>query len=230
MRSLLTLSLALMLAMPAAAQKGDGDDKDAIFENAKAFVAAFHDGTTEVIHPDGGPPNKARYTIVHVKKGGKWLLSSVRDADFAPPTNYGHLKGLEWAIGDWADEAGKGDVARVSFAWAREQNFIVSNFHSAFKSITVGGGAQWIGFDPSAKKVRSWTFDFSGAFGEGVWANEGKTWTVKTTATLRDGLKAAATNVLTVIDADTFTLEVKDRTLDGKEMPDVKPIRMKRRK
>lgn len=191
---------------------------------------AIEDGTTEVLHPDGSPPSKARYTIVHVKKGGKWLISSVRDADFSPPTNYAHLKDLEWAIGDWADEAGKGDVARVSFAWAKNQNFIVSNFHTAFKNITLGGGAQWIGYDASTKKVRSWTFEFSGAFGEGMWARDGKSWVVKTTMVLRDGKKASATHVITPIDMDTFTFESKDRKLDGKELPAVKPIRMKRQK
>src|SRR5205085_9007327 len=29
---------------------------------------AVEDGVTEVIPPDGGPPSRARYTIVHVKK------------------------------------------------------------------------------------------------------------------------------------------------------------------
>jgi uncharacterized protein (TIGR02246 family) len=297
-RLLLCFAVALLLAGGVGvAQKdgeGKGKDGDAIFENAKAFVAAFdkgdvkalaafwaedgdytdvrgrhvkgrakieaafketfadakglklridseslkfvtpdvaiEDGTTEVLHPDGGPPNKARYTIVHVKKGGKWLISSVRDADFSPPTNYDHLKGLEWLIGDWADEAGKGDVARVSFAWAKNQNFIVSNFHTAFKNITLGGGAQWIGYDPVTKKIRSWTFEFSGAFGEAVWSADGKSWTVKTALTTREGQRLKATNVITFLDANAFTFESKDRTLNGKELPPIKPIRMKRQK
>src|SRR5262249_17388925 len=45
---------------------------------------AIEDGSTEVINPDGKPPTRARYTIVHVKKDGKWYLSSVRDAMFVP--------------------------------------------------------------------------------------------------------------------------------------------------
>ena len=98
------------------------------------------------------------------------------------------------------------------------------------RNITVGGGAQWIGYDASARKVRSWSFEFSGAFGEGSWSRDGKVWTVKTTMTLRDGKKASATHIITPIDADTFTFESKDRTLDGKELPPLKPIRMKRQK
>ena len=36
---------------------------------------AIEEGTTAVFPPDGGPPSRARYTNVHVKKDGQWLLS-----------------------------------------------------------------------------------------------------------------------------------------------------------
>src|SRR3954453_17906522 len=35
---------------------------------------AVEDGLTEVFPADGGPPTTARYTLVHVKQGGKWLV------------------------------------------------------------------------------------------------------------------------------------------------------------
>jgi uncharacterized protein (TIGR02246 family) len=189
---------------------------------------AVEDGTTEVIPPDGTPPSRARYTTVHVKKDGKWYLSSVRDAPYAAPSNYEHLRGLEWAIGEWADEGEKGEVARVSFAWAENQNFIVSTFATTIKNIAVGGGTQWIGWDPAARKVRAWTFDNDGGFGEAVWTKDGNKWVVKTTATLRDGKRASSTNTITKVDADTVTWQSTDRTLDGKAVPDIKEVRMKR--
>jgi len=61
-------------------------------------------------------------------------------------------------------------------------------------------------------------------------SQDGKTWTIKTTAVMRDGVKASATNVLTVIDADTISLSSKDRKLEGKAMPDLKEVRLERRK
>src|SRR5262245_9405737 len=82
---------------------------------------AIEDGTTARIPADGGPPSRARYTIVHVKKDGQWFLSRVRNAPFTPPSNAEHLSGLEWAIGDWAGETGSGEVERLSFAWGRVQ-------------------------------------------------------------------------------------------------------------
>jgi uncharacterized protein (TIGR02246 family) len=191
---------------------------------------AIEDGVTEVIPADGGPPSRARYTIVHVKKDGNWYLSSVRDAAYSPPTNYEHLRGLEGLVGDWDGEGGKGEVARVSFAWAHGQNFLVAQFTTSFKNVNVDGGTQWIGYDPLTKKVRSWTFETGGGFGEGSWSQDGKTLTVKSSVVLRDGVKASSTNVLTIIDANTISLAAKDRKLDGKEMPDLKEVQLKRRK
>jgi hypothetical protein len=189
---------------------------------------AIEDGITEVIPPDGGPPSRARYTIVHVKKDGQWHLSSVRDAPYAPPTNYEHLRQLEWAIGNWAAEQGKGEVARLSFTWGENQNFILSSFTTTFKNISIGAATQWIGWDPAAKHIRSWTFESGGGFGEGVWTRDGNKWIIKSSATLKDGKKMTATNVVTHVDADTMTWYAKDRTLDGKALPDMPEIKLKR--
>jgi uncharacterized protein (TIGR02246 family) len=189
---------------------------------------AVEDGTTEVIPPDGGPPSRARYTIVHVKKNGTWQLASVRDAAAAPESNYEHLRGLEWAIGSWAEDKKDGEIARVSFAWSEEQNFIISTFTVTFKSISIGGGTQWIGYDAANKQVRSWTFETGGGFGEAVWTQDGNKWTVKATATLRNGKKMTATNIITRIDANTMSWQSQGRTLDGKQLPDVPEMKLKR--
>jgi uncharacterized protein (TIGR02246 family) len=191
---------------------------------------ALEDGVSAVIPADGGPPSRARYTIVHVKKDGDWLLSSVRDAAYSPPTNYQQLAGLESLIGEWAQEGDKGEVARISFAWAHGQNFIIAHYTTSFKNINMDGGTQWIGWDPLAKKLRTWTFETSGGFGEGSLTQDGKTWMLKSKDVLRDGVKASVTNILTRIDADTISMASKDRILDGKPIPDLKEVRLKRLK
>lgn len=189
---------------------------------------AIEDGISETVPADGAPPSRARYTIVHVKKDGQWLLGSVRDAPFAPPTNYEHLRGLAWAIGDWAGEGENGVVERHSVSWAENQNFILATFTTTIKNISVGSAHQWIGWDPIGKNIRSWIFDATGGFGEGSWSNDGKKWTIKTSTVLQDGKKATATHVLTRVDADTITLQTRDRTVDGTRVPDTKEIKMKR--
>jgi uncharacterized protein (TIGR02246 family) len=189
---------------------------------------AIEDGSTEVAGPDGGPPSRARYTIVHVKKDGEWRLSSVRDSVFVPPTNYEHLRSMEWLIGDWADEVEGAEVGRMSFAWSENQGFIVNTYAATAKNLILNSGTQYIGWDPSAKRYRSWTFDSMGGFGEGSWTKDGNKFVIKSNAVLQDGRKMAATNVVTRMDADTISWQGKDRTLDGKPMPDMKEVKMKR--
>jgi uncharacterized protein (TIGR02246 family) len=191
---------------------------------------AVEDGVSEVMTPDGVPPSRAHYTIVHVKKDGRWFLGSVRESPYSPPSNYEHLRGLEWAIGDWAGEGDNGATERLTVSWAEDQNFIHATFATAVKNVRVGSAHQWIGWDPIGKNIRSWIFDVTGGFGEGSWSSDGKKWTVKTASVLADGKKATATYVLTAVDADTLTLQARDRTEDGAKVPDSKEIKMSRAK
>jgi len=207
------------------------DLKLRIESEALRFVTpdvAIEDGQTAVITPDGAPASRARYTIVHVKKNEQWLLSSVRDAAYVPPSNHEHLSALEWAIGDWANDGETGHKEKLSFAWTETQNFIVANFSTDVKDVPVGAATFWIGWDPIAKNIRSWMFDADGGFGDNTWTRDGKKWTIKTTGVLRDGKKLAATYVIGPVDADTITLQSKERSVDGKELPDTKEIKLKR--
>jgi uncharacterized protein (TIGR02246 family) len=190
---------------------------------------AIEDGTSFVIPPDGAPPSRARYTIIHVKKDGKWLLGSVRDVAYTPPGNYEHLRGLEWAVGDWSAE-GKGEAEHLSLAWADNRNFLVGTFAATVRGVSVGKATHWVGWDPQAKRVRSWIFDAAGGFGEGAWTRDGDKWVVKTKSVLQDGKDATATFVLSRGEGDTLTLQLKDRTVDGKPVPDTREIMLKRAK
>lgn len=189
---------------------------------------AIEEGTTGVIHANGGPPSRTRYTIVHVKKDGKWLLSSVRDAAYTPSSNHEHLRGLAWAVGTWLSDPSKGDHDRLSFTWAEHRNFLISSFSSNFKNIKVASATQWIGWDPAAKSIRSWIFDGNGGFGEGAWTKDGNKWIIKTHSLFPDGTKLTATYTLTPGPDATLTLDVTGRTVDGNALPDRKEIKLKR--
>ena len=50
---------------------------------------------------------------MHVKRDGKWLLDRVTDVDDdesdkkppePPPSNFEHLKELDWMVGSWVDK------------------------------------------------------------------------------------------------------------------------------
>jgi uncharacterized protein (TIGR02246 family) len=189
---------------------------------------AVEDGTTAVLAPDGTAPSRARYSNFLVKKDGQWFLASVREAAYVAPSNYENLRGLEWVIGEWQDENPGGELARVSFEWAPDQNFIVSTRTVETKEGVLDRGTQWIGWDPVTKQIRSWNFEADGGFGEGAWTKDGDKWIIKTTSVLADGSKVTATNVVNPISADSISLQSKEQTLDGKALPDTEETKMKR--
>ncbi len=190
---------------------------------------ALEDGLTEVTSPDGGPPSAARYTVVHVKQEGKWLLESVREAIAVPPNNAEHLADLAFLIGSWTEDVEKGGNAKASYSWYEGQNFIVNTFDITMQDVSVAGGKQVIGWDAAAKKPRAWAFFFNGGFAESVWSKDGDNqFKIAVVGQTRDGVKMTATNVLTKIDADHFSFQFTDRIVDGKPIPDDKPVKMKR--
>jgi uncharacterized protein (TIGR02246 family) len=188
----------------------------------------LNDGITEVTPADGGPPTTARFSAVLVKKDREWYLQGVRDAVASPPSNADHFEDLEWLIGEWAGETDRGESGTATFNWAHNENFITSEFATTLNGIPVYGGNQWIGWDAIDKRIRSWSFYSGGGFGEAVWTKEGNRWSIKTTARTADGRKASATNIVTKTDDDHMTWQMTKLVVDGKPMPDPKPLRLKR--
>jgi uncharacterized protein (TIGR02246 family) len=190
--------------------------------------AAVEDGIASLTFADGSPPNQARYTNVHVKKNGQWLLQSVREASYMPQGNYPHLRGLEWAVGEWVDQANGSEIDHVRFEWSEDGNFLISTQDVTMKDTLLSRATEWIAWDPAASELRSWSFVSDGSFGQGTWSNEGNQWVIKTNATLPNGKRLTSTNIVTREGPDTITWQSKDRTMDGKPLPDQEKITMKR--
>jgi uncharacterized protein (TIGR02246 family) len=190
----------------------------------------IEDGTTELLHPNDVPPTAVRYTAIHVKQDGQWYLASVRDSILVPPSHQDKLHELAWLAGEWVDEAKKGEVTKATYSWAENNNFLVSSFVTTLKDVPLAGGTQWIGWDAEAKQIRSWSFNSNGGFAEGTWSREGNKWTVKVTATPRDGKKVTATVTITQVDADHLTWQSTRRFVEGKALPDSAVVRMQRAK
>jgi uncharacterized protein (TIGR02246 family) len=190
----------------------------------------IEDGITEVTPAEGGPGSTARFSAVVVKKDGEWYFESVHESIASPPSNAEHFDDIDWLIGRWATEAdkGTGEAMTASYSWAENRNFIVSTFATTLGGVPVTGGTQWIAWDAVEKRIRSWTFYSGGGIGEASWTKEGNSWSVATTARTADGKRVSATNVITKIDADNATWQMTKLTVDGKEMPDPKPVKLKR--
>lgn len=189
---------------------------------------AIEDGISVVIAPDGTAPVRTRYTNVFSNVDGKWLLASVREGRAVDPSNYEHLRGLEWTIGEWIDVEPSGHAGHVSFVWAPGDNFIVSTRTEDFKDQDLLRTTQWIGWDAAAKQVKSWSFQADGGTDLSTWTQDGKSWTVNTDSVLANGSKVNSTSVITLVDQNNITWQMKDQKMDGKEIPDSGVVKMKR--
>ena len=190
---------------------------------------AIEDGVTSVLSPTASTPNRARYTNLLVKRDGKWFLASVREAAYFPPTNEDKLRPLEWIIGEWMDQATNGHTAHVVFEWSPDKNYILSLRVVDAEGTFLDNGTQRIGWDPAAKQIRSWNFEPDGGFGDGGWSQGGDgQWILKANSVLRSGHLASSTTVITRVDPDTVTFQVRDQKADGKPLPDSAVVTMKR--
>jgi uncharacterized protein (TIGR02246 family) len=184
---------------------------------------ALVDGSLEYTAADGTRDSN-RFAVVWVKSGDKWLISSARDlpaeAEDAPSLTYPQLKSLEWIIGDWVDEGGKGAV-QIKCKWVPNKSFVLMDYAVKNEGAEPLLVTQRIGWDPVNNRVRSWVFDSTGGFGEGYWQREGNKWVVGASGILADGGTGGATNVYEFKDDKTFLYRSVDREIDGQPMADI---------
>ncbi len=132
-------------------------------------------------------------------------------------------------IGDWASEPSQDGPSIHSVCdWTANRAFLIRKFKIEMKNGMSRGGTEIIGWDPRARRIRSWVFDSNGGFGENVWVRDGNRWLVKSSGTLADGSEVSSTNVIAMVDPNTFTIESKDRTANGDRRPDIPQTTIKR--
>lgn len=188
---------------------------------------AIVDGTSEVDPPPDGAPVVGRFTSMRVKRDGKWLCAAVRESAVDIPSNYEHLRPLEWMVGEWLDED-EGASIRTSVGWSRNKNFLIRQFTVNTTDRPIMSGTQRVGWDSDRQQIKSWVFDSAGGTGEGYWLVDGDRWVVRSSASLRDGSPASATHIVTKIDDDTFTWQSRNRVIAGEAQPDVEEVRVVR--
>src|SRR5439155_3039751 len=116
--------------------------------------AAKEEGRT-LVTPAKGSPVSRPYTVLFVRRDGRWLISSVREEPDLLVRLHDRLKDLEWMIGEWVDE-GSDSVVRVKCRWSEDQNFLIRSFTVKLQGKPVMTVSQRIGWDPLARQIRSW--------------------------------------------------------------------------
>jgi uncharacterized protein (TIGR02246 family) len=181
---------------------------------------AVEEGTT-TLFPDGETlTSSGRYTVLHVKQGGRWLMQAVRVIEEESVSPYGELQALEWLVGDWIDE-GRSETIYVTFRWDDNKSFLIEEFQIVSEGEVTLKGMQRIGWDPQSKHIRSWVFDSAGGFGQATWTPVGDKWVVKGHGVGGDGAASSATRTLTRAAKDRVIWTSTDRLMDGEELPDL---------
>lgn len=190
---------------------------------------AIEQGTAKVLTAKGEPA-ETEYSAVYVKREGKWLLDRVTEEEpLVPHSNYEHLKELDWMVGTWLDQDEQSTI-ETTCHWAKNQNFLIRSFTVAIRDRVALSGMQIVGWDPAAKKIRSWVFDSDGGFGEGSWSKKGSAWHIQTTGTRADGKKASSVHIIKPMSNDQFSWQIVNGQVGDDLVPNTEAVIVVRQK
>ncbi len=176
-----------------------------------------------------GESSASRYTVVHARRDGKWEMVDCKDAPYDAAEDEDHLKDLEWLVGEWKiDASDRSEDRRVKFEWVGGRNFIKSNYTATKDGKTTLTGGQIIGWHPKKGRIVSMQFEAGGGFGNNLWTKDGSKWVLDATGVLPDGSDTTAVNIITRVDANSFTWQSVKRTLDGVKLPGTPPVKVSR--
>lgn len=180
---------------------------------------AMETGTTKETSADQ-PAEIDRYTVLHVKRDGKWRMAMARDEEGPSASGHEQLRALAWLVGDWIDDGGSSVVAS-SCRWSPDGKFLLQDFKLKINGRDALNVSQRIGWDPVAKRIRSWVFDSEGGYGESAWNKDGSGWLIRATGVRPDGTTASATNFLTPVGANGYVWRSTNRVVAGDREQDV---------
>ncbi|MFN0052408.1 MAG: YybH family protein [Planctomycetales bacterium] len=192
--------------------------------------AAIEEGVSEMTPEPGLPPTVSRYVVVHVREQGRWRVARARDfdAERGVPHHSHHLRELEWMIGDWLDESSNSQI-HTSCRWVDDHNFLLQEFTMDLPERGIVTGSMRIGWDPLTQQFKSWTFDSTGSYSEGLWSHGADAWVIKSQGVSALGQTFSRTAIIRKIDKQTMTLETHDRLEGDAYLGNRAPVTVRRR-
>ena len=189
--------------------------------------AAIEDGRAILDPEPAGAPATSKYTVVHVKVDGQWLMSSVRDTHVPTPSAYRHLEDFEWLIGSWSAEE-QGAKTEVTCRWIANKSFVERSFRVTKSGQVTAAGVQIIGWNPTTGAPQSWLFASDGGQVVGKWTAKENGWRIESQGILADGTPTTAVTTFTKLDDEAFAWQSLSRTVGDRKLPDTEEIVLKR--
>lgn len=190
--------------------------------------AAIEDGHALVDPVPAGQPGIGKYTAVHVKVDGKWLMSTVRDTHVDTASNYRHVADLEWLIGTWTSED-RGVKTESVCRWIANKSFVERTYTTTQLDGTATTGVQLIGWNAREGHVQSWNFNSDGGHAVGRWLPREGGWAAEIRGVTGDGAATTAVNLLTKLDDNAYVWQSTKRTLENRPLADSDEVVIKRR-
>lgn len=191
-------------------------------------TAAVEDGRAMVEPPPAGAPAVGKYTAVHVKIGGKWLMSTVRETRLETPSAYRNVADLDWLIGEWIAEEHGAKTESVC-RWVANKSFVERKYTVTHPDGATASGVQLIGWDPQGGHVQSWNFSSDGGHAVGVWSPMAGGWSAEVRGVTGDGTPTVAVNLLKKLDDDAYVWQSVQRSAGGTPLADTDEVVIKRR-
>lgn len=191
-------------------------------------TAAIEDGRVILDPSPQGPPAISKYTAVHVKVDGKWLMSLVRDSRIEIPSAYRNLQSLEWLIGSWHAEE-HGHHSDVTCRWVANKSYVQRTYWvTGLEGLVIHSGIQIIGWNPQAGQIDSWTFASDGGHSVDRWTPNRNGWTIVSHGWLASGQPTSASTVLNKLDDGAMSWQSVSRSVAGTALLDTDQIILKK--
>jgi uncharacterized protein (TIGR02246 family) len=187
---------------------------------------AMVDGKVRREH-DGQTLPDSSFSMVLVKGDANWLIARASESALVATSNYDYLRQFDWLIGEWSAESGSTSV-HMKAEWVPSKNFILCKYETKKADGGQSVDMQIIGWDPLLEQPRSWHFDSSGGFGQGIWSKVKNEWNCDASGVESDGSTTKSRNVFVVTGPNAFTWSSVNRSVDGMSVGDVAALPVQR--
>jgi uncharacterized protein (TIGR02246 family) len=185
-----------------------------------AASVVVEEGVAVVATAASEATDRRRYLAVHVREKNAWRIATTRSLEAEPALPREQLAPLAWLVGDWVDESDEAKV-ETHVAWSDDGSSLISQFDVQVQGRSALTGTHRIGWDPAARKIRSWVFDSAGGHAEGIWTRVDDDWIVKVTGVTSEGEATSATMVYAQLSEDAYLWRAVDRVIGDEALADV---------